>query len=161
MCFCHHLHHLVLSASYSLRLWWRIYRKLAWTKTWWAYKSPAADRGRCLASRVGGDQDLITLCHRALGWKTQTSARAKMASGLREQADFEYSPWHSNGETKKYETIKDAAKWGKKEKNIHLFLSRARGVLLFHRAHGSIYTCIFIYGNKLILSALCFQLCFL
>lgn len=78
----------------------RVYRKLASTKTWWAYKSPAADRGRCLASRVGGDQDLITLCHRALGWKTQASARAKMASGLREQASHcEYNPKHSNGET--------------------------------------------------------------
>lgn len=81
MCFLHHLQHLLPSTSYSPPLWQWVYRKLASTKTWWAYKSPAADRGRCLASRVGGDQDLITLCHRALGWKTQICARAKMASG--------------------------------------------------------------------------------
>lgn len=103
ICFLHHLHHLLPSTSNSPRLWQWVYRKLASTKTWWAYKSPAADRGRCLVSCVGGDRDLITLCHRALGWKTQISARAKMASALKEQVsqyDLDCNPKHRIGQNK-------------------------------------------------------------
>lgn len=144
--FLHHLHHLLPSTSNSPPLWQWVYRKLASTKTWWAYKSPAADRGRCLASRVGGDRDLITLCHRALGWKTQTSARAKMASGLGEQAshcDLECDPKRSDGETKEHGPFKDAAKWNENSKTqkyyTSLVVSYSLEVVVFSRSISVIY----------------------
>lgn len=141
MRFPHHLHHLLPSTSNSPPLWQWVYRKLASTKTWWAYKSPAADRGRCLASCVGGDQDLITLCHRALGWKTQTTAGAKMASGLKEQAphcDLERNAKHSDGHTKEHGLIKYDTNSNKKWINTKIlcisFWPTAGGSRPFHLA---------------------------